>query len=74
MLKSLAQVLGGYQRLLDGDGAAESLVCGLVIIAGALLCGIGLFVAMPVVKAATVYAYEDIFGARTPGNLPATGS
>ena len=29
---------------------------------GTLLCFIGVFIAMPIVKAATVYAYEDIFG------------
>jgi len=39
-----------------------ALVCLLVMICGMLLCFIGVFIAMPIVKAATVYAYEDIFG------------
>ena len=51
-----------------------ALVCLLLMICGTLLCGIGVFLAMPIVKAATVYAYEDIFGARTavPPSAPAT--
>jgi hypothetical protein len=39
-----------------------ALVCALVLICGMLLCVIGVFIAMPIVKAAMVYAYEDIFG------------
>ena len=39
-----------------------ALICLLVMICGMLLCFIGVFIAMPIVKAATVYAYEDIFG------------
>ena len=39
-----------------------ALVCLLLMICGTLLCFIGVFIAMPIVKAATVYAYEDIFG------------
>ena len=39
-----------------------ALVCMLIMICGMLLCFIGVFIAMPIVKAATVYAYEDIFG------------
>jgi hypothetical protein len=46
-----------------------ALVCGLVLIAGSLVCVVGVFIAMPIVRAAIVYAYEDIFGART---APAT--
>jgi len=38
-----------------------ALVCLLLMICGGLLCGVGVFIAMPIVKAATVYAYEDIF-------------
>ena len=41
-----------------------ALVCGLVLICGALVCVIGVFIAMPIVRAAIVYAYEDVFGAR----------
>lgn len=50
-----------------------ALVCGLVGLCGALFCGVGIFIAMPIIKAATVYAYEDIFGAQTPASaaLPA---
>jgi uncharacterized membrane protein len=35
-----------------------------LIIGGALLCGVGLFVAIPVIYAATAAAYIDIFGLR----------
>jgi hypothetical protein len=49
-----------------------ALVCGLVLFAGGLLCGVGLFIAMPLVKAATVFAYEDIFNARTPSSASRT--
>jgi len=38
-----------------------ALVCLLLLLCGSLLCGIGVFIAIPIVKAATVYAYEDIF-------------
>lgn len=38
------------------------LVSLLVLLAGVLACGIGLFVTVPIATAATVYAYEDIFG------------
>src|SRR5262249_8135858 len=41
-----------------------AVVCGLIIIGGALVCVVGVFIAMPVVRAAIVYAYEDIFGAQ----------
>jgi len=41
-----------------------AVVCGLVLICGALVCVVGVFIAMPIVRAAIVYAYEDIFGAR----------
>jgi uncharacterized membrane protein len=41
-----------------------ALVCGLVLIAGSLVCVVGVFIALPIVRAAIVYAYEDIFGAR----------
>lgn len=36
----------------------------LVVVAGILCFVLGLFVALPIVTAATVYAYEDIFGSR----------
>jgi len=45
------------------------LVSLLVMLAGVLACGVGLFVAMPIVMAATVCAYEDIFG--NPAARPA---
>ena len=35
---------------------------GLVMIAGALVCGVGVLVAIPVAYAMHTYAYEDIFG------------
>ena len=40
------------------------IVCGLVILLGVALCCVGVFVATPVVQAALMYAYEDIFGAK----------
>jgi len=49
-----------------------ALVCGLVLFAGGLLCGVGLLIAIPLVKAATVFAYEDIFNARTPSSTLTT--
>ncbi len=33
-----------------------------MFVLGLLACGVGIFVAMPVILAATAYAYEDIFG------------
>jgi hypothetical protein len=39
------------------------LLCILVALLGLLACGVGIFVAMPVILAAGAYAYEDIFGA-----------
>ncbi len=47
-----------------------ALVCLLVLICGTLLCFIGVFIALPIVKAATVYAYEDIFGVRPVASTP----
>lgn len=46
-----------------------ALVCGLIGLCGVLLCGIGIFIALPIIKAATVYAYEDIFGSRPAAPL-----
>ncbi len=45
---------------------------GLLCLLGLLACGLGLFVAIPVVTAATVYAYQDIFcrGPVGPGPGP----
>jgi len=34
----------------------------LIVCAGALACGLGLIIAMPVVFAAAMYVYEDLFG------------
>src|SRR5439155_25753645 len=48
-----------------------AVVCGLVLICGALVCVVGVFIAMPIVRAAIVYAYEDIFDAR-PAPVAAT--
>lgn len=50
------------------------IVCLLVALLGLLLCGIGFFIAVPVISAATVYAYEDIFGATNQPSAPATPS
>ena len=42
----------------------------VVALAGVLACGVGFFVTLPLAQAATVYAYEDIFGARNPEPAP----
>ena len=40
-----------------------SLVCGLINIAGMLACCVGIFISLPVVFGAKMYAYESIFSA-----------
>jgi len=50
-----------------------ALVCLLVLIAGVLCFVIGFFVALPIVTAATVYAYEDIFGPRSQEPILSSG-
>ena len=49
------------------------LLCLLMLLGGMLLCCVGFFIALPIVTAATVYAYEDIFGQRNlmPASTPA---
>ena len=47
-----------------------ALVCGLVLLCGAVLCVIGVFIAAPIVKAAIIYAYEDIFGGTPSLTVP----
>jgi uncharacterized membrane protein len=47
-----------------------ALVSLLVLLAGMLCFVVGFFVALPIVTAATVYAYEDIFGSRKMEPLP----
>lgn len=42
------------------------LVCGLLIIGGLFACCVGIFVTTALAQAATLYAYEDIFGSPTP--------
>lgn len=52
-----------------------AIVMILIVCLGALACGLGLIIAMPVVYAASMYVYEDLFGQtgaasavdRTPG-------
>ncbi len=39
-----------------------TIVVGLVVMLGILLCCIGILVTIPIAVAATMYAYEDIFG------------
>ena len=43
------------------------LVCLLLVLAGALVCLVGLAVTLPLVMGATVYLYEDIFSATAVG-------
>ncbi len=47
-----------------------ALVCLLLLLCGLMVCVVGVFIAMPIVKAATVYAYEDIFGAGPTVSTP----
>lgn len=47
------------------------IVCLLLLIVGLLACVVGVFIALPVVTAAVVYAYEEIFGTKAnPVTLP----
>jgi uncharacterized membrane protein len=41
-----------------------AIVLVLIVCLGALACGLGLIIAMPVVFAAAMYVYEDLFGTR----------
>jgi uncharacterized membrane protein len=53
-----------------------ALVMVLIACAGALLCGVGLVIAGPLIIAAMTYVYEDIFGDRSAPAVivpPATG-
>ncbi|MHB8522556.1 MAG: GYF domain-containing protein [Limisphaerales bacterium] len=45
---------------------ALAVVAGLLAFAGVILCCIGILVTVPISMGALMYAYEDIFGARTP--------
>jgi hypothetical protein len=49
------------------------LLCLVIYFGGVLLCGVGYFIALPVVQAAKVYAYEDIFGSRSAPARPERG-
>ncbi|MBI5775096.1 MAG: DUF4339 domain-containing protein [Verrucomicrobia bacterium] len=48
-----------------GSAFCLGLVVGLVNVAGALACLVGLLVSIPIGFGAFLYAYEDIFGTRT---------
>ncbi len=48
-----------------------AIVSAVVLLAGLLCFVVGFFIAFPVVVAATVYAYEDIFGSRKTELAPA---
>jgi uncharacterized membrane protein len=45
-----------------------ALSCGLVALAGMVALCVGVLVAAPVVMAALMYAYEDIFSGGSPAN------
>jgi uncharacterized membrane protein len=49
-----------------------ALVMVLILCAGALLCGIGLIIAVPLVMAALMYVYEDLFGSADAGTVSVT--
>jgi uncharacterized membrane protein len=42
------------------------IVCGLINMAGVLACCVGLFLSIPLVFSAFMYAYESIFSASAP--------
>jgi hypothetical protein len=48
-----------------------AIVLVLIICLGALACGLGLIIAIPVVFAAAMYVYEDFFGTRAVAAEPA---
>jgi uncharacterized membrane protein len=49
-----------------------ALVLVLILCAGALLCGVGLIIAVPLVMAALMYVYEDLFGTADSGTVSVT--
>ena len=49
-----------------------AIVMLLIVCVGALACGLGLIIAMPVVFAAAMYVYEDLFGQRGAAPTVAT--
>jgi len=49
-----------------------AIVMLLIVCLGAIACGLGLIIAMPVVFAAAMYVYEDLFGQR--GAVPAVAT
>jgi len=49
-----------------------AIVMLLIVCLGALACGLGLIIAMPVVYAAAMYVYEDLFGQRGAASAVAT--
>jgi len=55
------QMVGKHWWLVFG----LMVVCGLIYFAGFLACCVGLFVAMPIMFGAMMYAYESIFSAPT---------
>jgi hypothetical protein len=44
----------------------------LIVCAGALACGLGLIIAMPVVFAAAMYVYDDLFGTKAAETVAPT--
>ena len=51
-----------------------ALVFRLAMLAGSMVFCLGFFIALPIVKAAKVYAYEEIFGARPAQAAAASGA
>jgi len=49
-----------------------ALVLVLIVCAGALVCVVGLVIAIPVASAALMYVYEDMFGPRAAVVQPMT--
>ena len=54
-----------------GGAIALTLLCGLMLIGGALLCGFGMYLVLPITHAAWTVAYRRVFGEPLRGpNLP----
>jgi uncharacterized membrane protein len=47
-----------------------SLLSGLLSLAGALICYVGMFLVFPIVYGAIACAYEQVFGLAGPGDIP----
>ena len=63
---SFRGAMANFWRLLG-----MSILSGLLTIAGALLCYVGVFLVLPIVYAAIASAYEQVYGLTGPGDFDA---